>query len=40
MLVPAMDFKQQWMAEELYAHFGLDEEVQKLIEVTIRELES
>ncbi len=39
MLVPAMDFTLQLMAEELYAHFGLDAEEQKPIEVTIRKLE-
>ena len=39
MLVPAMDFKRQWTDEELYAHFDLDAEEQKLIEATIRKLE-
>ena len=39
MLVPSMDFKRQWTDEELYAHFGLNAEEQKLIEATIRKLE-
>ena len=39
-LVPAMDFKKKWTDESLYEHFGLNRDERKLIDATIRTLDS